>query len=237
MATRLSKEDRIQRLVDKTRKRVHDKPEAKRSLQHSPDSMLGVMVREAGYERISAKLLEELDGRLRAAGLGTYPELTDPSNSRKTRIHFFDLKNPVPGFQHPRQLFAEEKELSRFLWLNRAALPYAKKTGLRIRGQQVRIADNCIIDLLAEDKKTRELVGFELKATQGDDRLVGQAAKYMRSLARQAAQEDRPGARLLIVTGQPDEDLAERVQTHAKEHGVETEWLLYHVSIDLSEVK
>ena len=31
-----------------------------------------------------------------------------------------------------------------------------------------------VIDLLAEDKKTRELVGFELKAEQADDKVVGQ---------------------------------------------------------------
>jgi hypothetical protein len=29
--------------------------------------------------------------------------------------HFFDSSRPVPGFQQPRQLFAEEKELSRFI--------------------------------------------------------------------------------------------------------------------------
>ena len=172
-----------------------------------------------------------------AAGIRTFPELTDPSNTRKTRIHFFDRKKPVPGFQQPRQLFAEEKELSRFIQMNWAALAYVKKAGLRIRGAEMRIADNCIVDLLAEDKKTGELVGFELKAGEADDRVVGQAAKYMQSLARQAAKEDRPGARLLIVTGQPDESLAERVQAHAEKHGVKTQWLLYRVSIELSEAK
>ena len=101
----------------------------------------------------------------------------------------------------------------------------------------MRIADNCIVDLLAEDKKTGELVGFELKAGEADDRVVGQAAKYMRSLVRQAKTEGRPGARLLIVTGQPDESLAELVQAHAERYGVKTQWLLYRVSMDLSEAK
>lgn len=237
MPVRLSKEERLQRLVDKTRKRVDDNPEAMRSLSHSPDSLLGTLVREAGYERIAPKLLEELHERLRAAGIRTFPELTDPSNSRKTRIHFFDLKKPVPGFQHPRQLFAEEKELSRFLQMNWAALAYVKKSGLRIRGAELRIADNCIVDLLAEDKQTGELVGFELKVGEAGDRIVGQAAKYMESLARQAVKEGRSGARLLIVTGQPDASLAERVQAHAAKYGVETQWLLYRVSIELSEAK
>ncbi len=103
--------------------------------------MLSTLVRDAGYERTAPKLLEKLDDRLQAAGIRTFPELTDPSNTRKTRIHFFDLKKPVPGFQQPRQLFAEEKELSRFMQMNWAALAYVKKAGLRIRGAEMRIAD------------------------------------------------------------------------------------------------
>jgi hypothetical protein len=235
MPARLSKEDRLQRLVDKTRKRVDENSKATRSLSHSPDSMLGVLVREAGYRNISRKFLEELDARLREAGIGSYPDPSDPSNNRKTRIHFFDLKKPIPGFQYPRQLFAEEKQLSRFLWMNRAVLPYLKKNSLRMTGREVRIADDCVIDLLAEDKKTHEVVGFELKAAQAHDRVIGQAAKYMQALARYAEREGRPGARLLIVTGQPDQSLAERVQVHAEKHGVKTQWLLYRVSIELSE--
>ena len=118
--------------------------------------------------------------------------MTDPSNDRKTRICFFDSSKPVPGFQRPRELFADEKELSRFLWMNRTVLAYLKKNRLRIRGREVRIADNSIIDLLAEDTDTGELVGFELKAGGADDRLVGQAGKYMRSLVRQAQKEGKP---------------------------------------------
>ncbi|MGV0833954.1 hypothetical protein, partial [Mycolicibacterium thermoresistibile] len=195
----------------------------------------GVLVREAGYERTSMKLLEDFDRRLRAAKVGTFPELTDPSNTRTTRIYFFDLADPIPGFRQPRQLFDTEKELSRFLWMNRAVLPYLKRAGLEIRAQQARIADNCIIDLLAEDKKTGELVGIELKAAEADERVVHQAGKYMRSLAKQAAKDGRPGARLLIVTGQPDEELEEHVQVLAEKYGVEAQWLLYSVSIRLSE--
>lgn len=233
MPTRLGKEERLQRLVDKTRKRVDDTPESTRSLRHSPDSLLSTLVREAGYDRMSDKLLEDLDERFEAAGIGTHPKLLDPSISAKTRIHFFDLNRPVPGFQQPRQLFAEEKELSRFLSMNWDALQYIKKAGLRFRGREVRIAGNCVIDLLAVDKKTDELVGFELKVAEGDDRLVGQAAKYMSSLATQAEKEDRSGARLIIVTGQPDEDLATRVQDLAEKYGVKAEWLLYKVTIEL----
>jgi hypothetical protein len=233
VAARLSKEDRLERLISKTRRRVDDAPGPIRSLSHSPDSALSTLVREAGYDRKSDKLLEELDARFERAGIGTHPKLTDPGIGPKTRIHFFDLKRPLPGFQQPRQLFAEEKELWRFLSMNWAALPYIRKAGLRLRGREARIAQNCIIDLLAVDKKTDELVGFELKAGGGDDRLIGQAAKYMSSLSAQAKKEGRSGARLVIVTGQPDEDLAPRVQDLAEKYGVVTEWLLYSVAIEL----
>jgi hypothetical protein len=196
-----------------------------------------VLVHQGGYKRTSHKFLEKLESSLREAGIGIYPDLTDPANEKNTYIHFYDLNNPIPGLQHPRQLFAEERELERFLWMNRAVLPYIRNNFLKITGRQVRIASDCIIDLLAEDKKTHELVGFELKAAQAHDRLIGQAAKYMQALAKHAATEHRPGARLMIVTGQPDPRLAERVQVHAQEHGVPTQWLLYHVSVGLSEAK
>ncbi|OBG23483.1 hypothetical protein A5765_18775 [Mycolicibacterium celeriflavum] len=190
-------------------------------------------MQQAGYERKSDKLLEELDERLDAAGIGTHPNLRDPSIGPDTRISFFDLKRPVPKFQQPRQRFAEEKELSRFLALNWAVLPYIKKAGLRFRGREVRLEGSAIIDLLAVDKKSDELVGFELKVSEGDDRLLGQAARYMSCLASQAKKEGRSGARLIVVTGQPDADLGGRVRELGERYGVKTEWLLYKVSVEL----
>lgn len=233
----VSKEERLERLVAKTRKRIEDNPEATRSLSHSPDSLVSTLVREAGYKRSSAKLLQTLGQRLQEAGIATYPELTDPSNTPRTRVHFFDRKKLVPGYQHPRHLFGDEKELLRFLMMNKDVLPYCKKNNLEIRGAEVRIADNCRVDILAVDTKSRELVGFELKATGADERVVAQSAKYMKALAAQAKREQLRGARLLIVTGQPDESLAELVQDVARKHGVKTSWLLYRVSIDLAEAK
>ena len=234
MAPRLSREERLERLIAKTRQRIDAKPGA-RALSQTPDSKLATLVRDAGYQRTSLKLLEDLQHQFREAGIQTFPDLTDPSNDRSTRIYFFDADSQVPGFQSANLLFGEEKQLARFLWMNRAALPYLKKANLVLLGQQVPVADGCVVDVLAENKKTRELVGIELKAGEADDRLVGQAAKYMRALKAEAAKRDRPGARLLIVSGQPDQALADRVQTHAEKYGVPTTWLLYRVSMALSE--
>ncbi len=233
----VSKEERLNRLIEKTRKRIGDKPEAARSMSQSPDSLLSTLVRDAGYERSSAKLLATLQQRFLDAEIATYPELTDPANTPRTRIYFFDLRKKVPGYQLPRHLFDEENQLSRFLQMNKDVLPYCKKNNIENLRREVTIAAGCRIDLLAEDTKSGELVGFELKAGNADERIVAQSAKYMKALAVQAKKENRPGARLLIVTGQPDKVLADLVQDAAKKHGVKTNWLLYSVSIDLNEAK
>jgi hypothetical protein len=56
----------------------------------------------------------------------------------------------------------------------------------------------------------------------------------MTALRRQAEKEGRPGARLLIVTGQPDQHLQADVQELAAARGVKTEWLLCRVSVELT---
>lgn len=229
----LAMEDRLERLVAKCRSRVDALETPPVSLSHTPDSTLGRLAKEAGYERVSDKFCEILAERLTDAGLGTQPALLDPMNTRDTRIHFFDLTHPLPGIQPTRVLFQEERQLSDFLVKNFAALAYVRKHGLKLRRAQARIAAGCVVDLLAEDVKTRELVGFELKAEVADERVVAQAAKYMTALRSQAEKEGRPGARLLIVTGQPDPNLQEQVLELAKSRGVKTDWLLYQVSVDL----
>lgn len=237
MPARLTREGKLQRLVDETRKRVDREGDSTPNLKQSPSSYLRTLIQQAGYERKSEKLLEELDERLDAAGIATHPNLRDPSIGPDTRIFFFDLKRPIPKFQQPRQRFAEEKELSRFLAMNWAALPYIKKAGLRFRNREVRLDGSAIIDLLAVDKKTDELVGFELKVADGDDRLLGQAARYMSCLSAQAKKEGRAGARLIIVTGQPNPDLDRRVRELGTHYGVRTEWLLYSVTVDVFPAK
>ncbi len=193
-------------------------------------------MKKAGYKRIAHPFLETLDSRLKDVGVATFPDLVDPTNTHDTWIYLFDLDHPVPGVQPARVLFSDEEQLSRFLMLNFPVLSYIKRAGLHFRGREVRIADNCIIDLLAEDKKSHELVGFELKTQQADDRLLTQVEKYTTALSRQAKKEGKPGARLLIVTGQPDQHLQSAVQDLANLRGVKTQWLLYSVQLDLTEV-
>lgn len=233
MAPRLTAEDRLQRLITKCRDRVDALEAPPVSLSHTPDSTLGTLAREAGYERVGEKFCEVLAERLKEVGLGTQPPLLDPMNTRETRIHLFDLEHPIPGIQDTRVLFGDERQLSDFLVKNFAALTYVRKQKLKLRRREARIAAGAVVDLLAEDTGTRELVGFELKAEAAGERVVAQAAKYMTALKAQAEKEGRPGARLLIVTGQPDPNLRDQIQELAQSRGVKTEWLLYRVSVEL----
>ena len=115
LAARLTREDRLQRLVEKICGRVNETPPSAKLLKHMPSSKLGVLVREAGYERSSRKLLDELCDRLRAAGVEISPDLLDTDNTPDTLIYFFDATRPVKGPQPARQLFKEEAQLSKVL--------------------------------------------------------------------------------------------------------------------------
>lgn len=194
--------------------------------------MLGVLVRAAGYQKTSNKLLETMGARFREEGIDFSPELCDPDNTPKTRIYFFNADHPVKGLQPTRELFKVEAQLSRFLFLNQQFLSSATRS-LRVRDREKLLAPGARIDLVAVDTKTRELVGIELKAEEPDPGIVAQAARYMVALKRQAEVEGLRGARLLIVTGQPDDVLAEAVQAHADRLGVKTDWLLYRVKFEL----
>jgi len=232
----LSKEERLQRLVEECHDKIGpaDAP-APSSLSRTPKMLLKTLLKGAGYKRIVPQFLVLLDTRFKESSIGTFPDLTDPTITRDTWIYLFDLAKPIPGVQPSRVLFSEEKQLSRFLVNNFKALTYIKRAGLRFLGSEVHLDEGCIIDLLAEDAKSRELVGFELKAQEAKDGLAHQSARYMRALARRAESDGRPGARLLIVTGQPDQDLHRDIQALADKEKVKTQWLLYRVNIELTE--
>lgn len=233
MPAALTRVERMERLVAKTRQRVADTPTSTRLLRHMPSSKISVLVRAAGYQRTSTKFLEELGNRLRNSGIEFSPELLDPANTLDTRIYFFSAERPVKGLQPTRQLFKEEAQLSRFLWLNQDFLTYAAKN-LRITEREKRLGPGATIDLLAVDTKTNELVGVELKAEEPDQGVVAQAGKYMKALKAQADADGRRGARLMIITGQPDDELAELVQQQAEKVGVRTDWFLYRVRFELN---
>ncbi|WP_083405614.1 PDDEXK family nuclease [Mycolicibacterium rutilum] len=233
MAAKLTREVQIDRLVEKTRRRVDQSPPSARLLKHMPSSKLSVLVREAGYERASRRLLDELSDRFHAEGIDFSPELLDADNTPDTRIYFFDMKRPVEGLRPARQLFHEEAQLARFLWVNKHFLGQAVRN-LRLTDREKTLAPGSRPDLVAIDTKTRELVAIELKAGHPDQGIVAQAARYMTVLKDQAEAEGLRGARLMIITGQPDEQLADLVRVQAERLGIKCEWFLYSVRFELS---
>ncbi|MBB2770724.1 UNVERIFIED_ORG: hypothetical protein GGE11_001637 [Mycolicibacterium obuense] len=234
MAAQLTKEERLDRLVEDTRRRVEKIESTTRLLKHMPSSKLGVLVDRAGYKRISRSFLKDLGERLREVGVDFSPELTDAANTRETLIYFFDATRPVKGLQPVRELFREETLLQEFLWKNKHFLNQATKH-LKLTDRERLLAPGARPDLVAEDAKTRELVGIELKAGAADERIVAQAAKYMHALKSAASAQGLKGARLMIITGQPNEELAEQVQLHAEKIGVKCEWQLYRVRFELKK--
>nr|WP_131721718.1 hypothetical protein [Mycolicibacterium komanii] len=199
-----------------------------------PSSKLSVLVREAGYERKSRPLLDELSDRLRAVGVEFSPDLLDTDNTPETQIRFFDANRRVKGPQPARQLFKEEAQLSQFLWMNKHFLTQAMKN-LRLRDREKVLAPGCRPDLVAIDRKSRELVGIELKAGEPDQGIVAQAARYMSALKQRADAEGLRGARLVIITGQADESLEELVRIQSTHIGVKCEWFIYRVRFELSK--
>lgn len=232
MAAQLTRNDRIERLVEKTRRRVRDVPGSARLLKHMPSSKLRVLVREAGYKRTSRVFLDELSDRLHAAGIDFSPDLLDRDNTPDTRIYFFDAKRPVEGLRPARQLFDKEAELGHFLWANRHFLGQAVRN-LRLTEREKMLAPGSRPDMVAMDTKSKELVGIELKAKWPDQGIVAQAAKYMTALKHRAEADGFRGARLMIITGQPNAQLADQVQVQAEKIGVKCEWLLYSVRFEL----
>ncbi|ORW12743.1 hypothetical protein AWC16_06140 [Mycolicibacter longobardus] len=98
------------------------------------------------------------------------------------------------------------------------------------------ITPRCYLDILAEDKKTKALVGIELKAQEPKRDLVSQAGSYMTALKKMSAAKDLPTPRLLIVTGQPDQEFQRDIKTLSEKYGVPVQWLIYTISLTLKEV-
>ncbi len=120
------------------------------------------------------------------------PNFSTPITPPDTRIYFFDMKRPVEGLRPARQLFHEEAQLARFLWVNKHFLGQAVRN-LRLTDREKTLAPGSRPDLVAIDTKTRELVAIELKAGHPDQGIVAQAARYMTVLKDQAEAEGLRG--------------------------------------------
>lgn len=222
---------RIDRLIKDTLKRLEaTNPTA---LSEAPDSHVAVILEKAGFQRMTSSVLKQIEDALRDAGISCYPSLLDPKVDRDTRIFFFlDGGSPVlPS----GGLFSTEAELERFVVENFGVL--RELDGLRLRKRQFRINNECIIDLLCDDIPKKQLVGIELKHRAPNEGAASQVRRYLDALCKRAEHEGKAGgARLILVTGIPDERVARDIEALLQQDGLMDRftWLTYRAALELA---
>lgn len=236
MAPRLTRDERTRRVVDACRLSVAGPDGPPTCLSSAPKRRLRVLLERAGYKNATESVLDRINAELEESRVGTFPDLTDPTIGRDDWIYFYDLDQPIERLQPHRVLFNREAEMEDFFVANFKAMEFFRKRRYRLIGRQVEVASSCKVDLLAEHGRTGELVGIELKAAQPDDRLLAQVNKYLPALADRAAKDDRPGARLIVFSGQPDSRIVDACRATADRLGVALEWHLYKLRVEMSPV-
>ncbi|HEC08123.1 MAG TPA: hypothetical protein ENI86_00990 [Acidimicrobiales bacterium] len=210
--------------------KLNSLPEAPQTTRQAPDSALHVILKKAGYQKKGPKVLKELDAALRDAGIETFPRLTDPRIEKDTKIYFF--RSPMPeGLAQSAELFTSEDQLEEFLVNNFKYLRLFE--GLRLRGRQYEFPNSKRIDLLCEESRSGRLVGVELKHHSPNPGIVTQVSGYMRQLLKLSRLEERAaGARLVVITGLPDPNIAADLRALCRDRGYEIEWHLYRARLE-----
>lgn len=152
---------------------------------------------------------------------------------KKQKEEISDI-TPVEESSGDPALFYMEKQLEDFLVENWDKTELGKKYDLieedgEVVSQQYRTKVG-IIDILAQDKKTKQLVVIELKKNQTSDDTVGQLARYMGWL-----EEHKTGGKPtkgIIISAQYDQRLY-----YALKKMNDTEVYLYRVAFKLEEFK
>ena len=199
------------------------------SLRQAPRSGLQQIIGRAGAQRRSAGLLNQLEAAFTAAGIVTYPRLTDSKNRPDERIHFFDQRHQLQDLSTPRQSFPDEKSLRAFILANLHEFDVLR--GLTGVKKEFRMPSGRRFDVLGKRARSNELVGLELKLAEVDDRAVGQALKYIDDLTKEADKRGLSAHFVLLAGGQPNPSGYKQIQRYAEERGVTVTVLLYTVEV------
>lgn len=119
------------------------------------------------------------------------------------------------------------------MWARRDQLDEFHKRGLTGLQEQAKLDSGRRVDILCKRTKLNQLVAIELKAAQPDDRSAGQVQQYLDDLARHAKNHGYDSAHVIVVSGQPDESVRDRVEQYARIRDVTVEFLLYRVQLKL----
>ena len=178
-------------------------------------------------------LLAQLEQAFTAAGVTTYPRLTDPDLELEDRVYFLEASDDIEGLAPRRALFRDEQTLQEFVWSHRDWFPDLRRLVLHDFSLQVVLDSGRRIDILCERRGSKQLVGIELKVRGPDDRAVGQLEQYLDDLADHAKNHGFESTHLIVITGQPDQSVRRKVERYAAVHGLEITFLLYQVDMKL----
>ena len=227
-------DEKITRCAKHYRDLLDALPEPPESLSRAPDSRLHVIIERAGGKRKGEALLARLDQAFAAAGITTHPRLTDSGLDPDDRVYMFDAKHPIK-LTPTHQLFHDEKTLENFILANQRELDLLRGLGLSPFKEQATLDSGRRIDLLCTRPSHNQLVAIELKVREPDDRATGQLQQYLDDLAKHAKNHGFDSAHLILISGQPDKTIRDRVSQYAAARGLTVTFFLYKVQMDLVE--
>lgn len=226
-------DDKIAKTAAHYKKLLDGLPHPPESLSQAPSSQLHVIIERAGAKRRSTALMEQLQKAFEDIGIVTFPPLNDPFLGAVDRVCMLDAEQPIEALASQRELLSTEKELQGFIWARRKQLVDFRQRGLSGFKEQARLDSGRRVDILCKRAALNQLVAIELKAAQPDDRSAGQTQQYLDDLARHAKNHDYDSAHLIVITGQPDKSVRDRVERYADARGLTVEFLLYRVQTKL----
>jgi hypothetical protein len=179
------------------------------------------------HQRGSSRFLEQLEERLKEAGVYTEPPLTDSSVRLDDWVLF-----STGSFPPDSAFFPKEKDLQRFV---EACLGNGSFRNLelfrspgRVSGREFRLPGGHRIDLLCQERTKSgvgALVAIELKRSQERGTLE-QMVGYLEELKQLYPARDVKG---IIISGREDQ-VAATLLKDVK--GYDIRWLCYHVQFD-----
>lgn len=205
-------DDKITACVAHYRKLLDGLPQPPESLSQAPDSRLHKIIERSGGKRRSPSLLAELTHAFAGAAITTFPSLNDPDLELDDRVYMLNAAHPIEGLTAPRQLFRDEKTLQSFIWNHHDWFPALRRLGLHQFELQAVLDSGRRVDLLCKRRASKQLVGIELKVREADDRAAGQLQQYLDDLENHAKRHGYESAHLIVISGQPDKSVRNRVQ-------------------------
>ena len=127
--------------------------------------------------------------------------------------------SPNRGSGSDAPALPRRKTLQDFIWKHHDWFPDLRRLGLHEFSEQALLDSGRRVDLLCKRRSTKQLVGIELKVLEPDDRAAGQLQQYLDDLADHARNHGYDSAHLIVIAGQPDKSVRNRVERYAATRG------------------